>query len=241
VNGRPNNDPEIDALLGAYALDAVDDDERARVDAYLAVNPNARHEVDDLRESAAALALAPHDDVTAPTHLWDRISTTIGDQSRVVTPPRARRRPNAVTILAIAASIAVVVLAGAVVALSGRPTSSGNLAAVYDTTAGRTDARQIALRANGAEVARVVLLPDGTGYLKNESMHALAPGQTYQLWALTGVRSAPTAISAGVLGAHPQIVGFHAPASVHGLGVTVEQSPGVVQSRQPMYAAANFA
>jgi anti-sigma-K factor RskA len=240
VNGRPVDDPEIDALLGAYALDAVDEEERTRVEAYLEANPNARHEVDDLRESAASLALAPHDDLAAPAHLWERISSTIGDEQRVVTPMRARRRPRMAAVLAVAASIAIVVLAASVVALSGRNTTSDNLAAVFDKAATRHDARQIALRSHGAEVARVVLLDDGTGYLKNESMRTLEPAQTYQLWALTGNTAKPTAISAGVLGTHPQIVGFHAPEGLHGLGVTVEQAPGVVQSTQPMYAAATF-
>jgi len=46
VNGPLHNDAEIEALLGAYALDALDEDERARVDAYIAANPRARDEVD---------------------------------------------------------------------------------------------------------------------------------------------------------------------------------------------------
>ena len=41
MNRPTSNDPDLDALLGAYALDALDDDERARVDEYLATNPAA--------------------------------------------------------------------------------------------------------------------------------------------------------------------------------------------------------
>ena len=42
-------------------------------------------------------------------------------------------------------------------------------------------ARQVSLTpSNGAEVARVVLLPDGTGYLKNDGLARLDADHTYQ-------------------------------------------------------------
>ncbi len=48
------NPAEIEALLGAYALDAVTDDERREIEAYLATDPRAREEVAQHREVAAA-------------------------------------------------------------------------------------------------------------------------------------------------------------------------------------------
>jgi anti-sigma factor RsiW len=42
----------IDELLGAYALDALDDDERTLVEHHLAGDANARAEVDRLRAAA---------------------------------------------------------------------------------------------------------------------------------------------------------------------------------------------
>ena len=47
---------DLDELLGAYALDAVDDDERARVEDYLSINPKAAEEVRQHREVATMLA-----------------------------------------------------------------------------------------------------------------------------------------------------------------------------------------
>jgi anti-sigma-K factor RskA len=242
---RPGpNDPELDALLGAYALDALDPDERARVDQYLAVNALARSEVDELRESASSLALAPLDDLTAPSELWDRISSRLADEPRVLTTlqPRARRSlsPLVVGALAAVAAIAIVVLAAQVIVLRGRDTNSaGNLARAFDKAATQQGAREVALApANGAEVARIVLLPDGTGYLKNNGMKPLPPDRTYQLWALTGTADQPIAISAGVLGSSPRTVGFHTSGAVRGFGLTVEKTPGVVSSTQPMYASA---
>jgi Anti-sigma-K factor rskA len=241
---RPGpSDPELDALLGAYALDAVEPDERARVDEYLAANPLARSEVDELRESAASLALAPVDDLSAPAELWDRISSRLADEPRVLTTlePRTRRlSPRVLTGLAAVAAVVIVVLAVQVIVLRARDTNSpGDLAVAFDRAAKQTGAREVALApANGAEVARIVLLADGTGYLKNDRMEPLPPDRTYQLWALSGTGRQPVAISAGVLGPSPRTVGFHTSGAVRGFGLTVEKTPGVVSSTQPMYASA---
>jgi len=244
-SNRPGpNDPELDALLGAYALDAVDPDERARVDEYLAVNPLARGEVDELRESAASLALAPVADLNAPPELWDRISSRLSDEPRVLATLQSRRgrflSPRVMRVLAAVAAVTIVVLAAEVVVLRARDTSSpGNLASAFDKAASQTSAREVALApANGVEVARIVLLQDGTGYLRNDGMKPLPADRTYQLWALSGTGHQPIAISAGVLGRSPRTVGFHISGVVRGFGLTVEKTPGVVSSTQPMYASA---
>lgn len=71
---------ELDELLGAYALDAVDADERHRVEDYLAINPRAAVEVQDHREVATMLAFTGMD---APDHLWAKIQRELDDA-----PPR---------------------------------------------------------------------------------------------------------------------------------------------------------
>jgi anti-sigma-K factor RskA len=251
----PMNDPELDALLGAYALDALDPEERALVEDYVEHNPRARAEVDELRESAAALALSPVDDLRAPDGLWDRISASIAESDEQVAPPvsldelRERRRKLTTrtgALLAVAASIVAVVLAVQVISLSGRlddarEPGAASASAAFERAKSESGARQIALApAEGAEVARIVLLPDGTGYLKNDGMKQLDSQQTYQLWALIGDRDKPTAISAGVLGSDPRAAAFKAAGDVHGFALTIENSPGVVSSQQPAYASATL-
>jgi anti-sigma-K factor RskA len=242
VNGSKANDPELDALLGAYALDALEPDERVRVDEYIAGNAHARDEVDELRESAAALALAPVDDAAAPADLWDRISSSIAEEPAAVTSLESRRRSvrvSAASVLAVAAAILVAVLVTTVVVRGNTASHTGDLAAAFDHATKQPGAREISLTpTNGAEVARVVVLPDGTGYLRNDAMKTLPADLTYQLWALSGDKNHPVAISAGVLGADPHAVGFHLDGPVNGFGVTVEHAPGVAQSTQPMYASA---
>jgi hypothetical protein len=253
----PMNDPELDALLGAYALDALDaldGEERALVEDYLERNPRARAEVDELRESAAALALAPVDDRRAPEGLWDKISASIAEDVEPVpgaaslAEQRAKRRKFATragVVIAVAASIVAVVLAVQVVSLDGQLDDARNpstvAAAAFDRAKTVDGAKQLALAPeSGAEVARVVLLPDGTGYLKNDGMQALADDKTYQLWALAGDPSSPTVISAGVLGADPKAAAFKTAGDVHGFALTIENAPGVVSSDQPAYASATL-
>src|ERR1700709_993672 len=75
---------ELDALLGAYALDAVDDEERREVEQYLSTNPRARAEVDQYQEVAAMLAFSGS---AAPEGVWDRIASAIEGESSSAGPP----------------------------------------------------------------------------------------------------------------------------------------------------------
>ncbi|MFN3254067.1 MAG: anti-sigma factor domain-containing protein [Ilumatobacter sp.] len=70
------SDPHgLDELLGAYALDAVDDDERRRVDDYLRINPKAAREVEQHREVATMLAFTG---MNAPEGVWAKIEQELG-------------------------------------------------------------------------------------------------------------------------------------------------------------------
>jgi anti-sigma-K factor RskA len=253
------NDPELDTLLGAYALDALEPGERARVDAYLATNGRARDEVDELRESAASLALAPVDDATAPPDLWDRITSTIdaedasggtgGEGDDELAARRTRRGMNRarwLSLVTAAAAVVALVLATQVVSLHHRlndaqRTGEQAAAGAFDRAGHAKGARQVAfMQTGGAEVARLVLLPDGSGYLKNDGLVPLDAQHTYQLWALTGTTAKPVAISAGVLGAHPKASAFVTATDVHGFAITVEKTPGVGQSSQIPVASATI-
>lgn len=125
---------ELDELLGVYALDAVDPDERAAIDAWLARSPNARREADELRE-AATMLLQGGDE--PPADLWARIAARLGDGTAGDVPPLrwvvvdsgvrrgARRQPEAAGVgrarppwlvaAAAAVAVTVAVAVGAVV------------------------------------------------------------------------------------------------------------------------------
>jgi len=246
---------ELDSLLGAYALDALDPADRARVDAYLGRNAAARGEVDEMRETAAALALLPDTPMEAPPELWARISETIASdraQAGTAAPDdgphdelaaRRAKRARWIAPVAAAAAIVVVVLAVQIVALRDRNDAPGSgpkaMAAAYDRARDVDGAREVGLQSSdGATLARVVLLPDGTGYLRGDDLQPLSSDETYQLWALTGPKDDPVAISAGVLGPDPRAVAFRASGPVNGFAVTVEDAGGVVSSQQQPVASA---
>jgi anti-sigma-K factor RskA len=238
---RPN-EPELDALLGAYALDALDGDERARVEDYIAANPTARAEVDEMRETAATLALTPGEniDMSAPPELWDRIATTIASEPRdELAARRARKRPNWSTALLVAAAAIVVVLAVNVVVLQRRANDNTTASAAFNRATHAHGAQQLSFAANGTKVAKAVVLPDGSGFLSNVAMTPLASDKTYQLWAVTGDPQHPTMISAGVIGANPRTIGFHVNGPVHGIAISVENAGGAVQPSQ-VYSSATL-
>lgn len=257
----PGATEELDSLLGAYALDALDASDRERVDSYLARDASARAEVDELRETAASLALMPASPLDAPSELWDRIAGTIAEDHeadvRTATRTRAdelaarrarRKRPTWIRPVAAAAAVVVLLALGAqVVSLHGQLDRAHELgpsamAAAYDHATKVDGALQVGLTGkSGTTVARVVLLPDGTGYLRGDHLDPLPANETYQLWAVTGNPDRPVTVSAGVLGSDPRAVPFRASGPVRAFAVTVEREGGVVKSAQTPIAQAAIA
>ncbi len=95
---RPANHEEINALLGAYALDAVEPDEADLVSRHLVTCPRCRAEVQEHREVAGLLGYAGQE---APPGLWDRIAASMQEAPpalllhRVGPPPGAVSSPGA--------------------------------------------------------------------------------------------------------------------------------------------------
>ena len=80
----PRPDTELDELLGAYALDALDGREREEVEQYLERSPRARDEVAHHLEVASFLGNIGGE---APLDLWDRIEAQLTDRISVNVPP----------------------------------------------------------------------------------------------------------------------------------------------------------
>ena len=82
---------EVAELLGAYALDAVEGDERDAVDRHLNECPRCRAEVADHRTVASFLGSAGG---RAPDGLWDRIAGTLEEAPPEAHPSRAEPAPR---------------------------------------------------------------------------------------------------------------------------------------------------
>jgi hypothetical protein len=228
-------DDALDELLGAYALDAVDDLERRRLDEYLVANPAAREEVDEHRTVAALLAAGPE---APPAGLWDRIARSLDDAAPApgprlagVLPPPRRRRWGAVLGVAAAAVVAVVAavaITAAVVGDEPGPSSSAALAAAYEDARQAPGSRLATLVGEDQPfTADAVVLADGTGFLAADALPVLPETETWQLW---GVYGDDDVISLGVLGNRPGLQTFSAHDGVLTLVVTRELAGGVVSS-----------
>ena len=240
---------ELDDLLGAFALDAVDDSEREQVEQYLRQRPHARALVDEYRETAASLAYA---DTEAPAGLWERIAERLAEQPpapEAGAPPvplRPRRRAS-ISRLAIAAAAAVtVIVVGALIVKVvqqddrisdlARDTERGSLLDAADSASRDPSATKVRLSApDGSLSARLVYLPNGDGFVVQSNLAPLSSNLVYQLWAVVDGPSGRT-ISAGVLGSDPDVTAFRVRAPVAGFAITEERSPGAVSPENPPVA-----
>jgi anti-sigma factor RsiW len=228
---------EIEELLGGYAVNALDSRERAVVEQHLDNCPDCRREVSQHHEVAALLV----PDGPPPDGLWDRIAETLEatppplELSSVVSLDRRRRRGLRILAAATAVAAAAIGVLGFRLVDQGRQLDSlqsamtqdalqrAALSAIANTAASKIDLRS----SDRVASAQIALLPDGRGYLLADSLPALAPDRTYQLWALVdGER-----ISAGTLGTRPTVAAFHVSGPVTGFAVTDETAGGVVASK----------
>jgi anti-sigma factor RsiW len=233
---------EMQELLAAYALDAVEGEEGQAVELHLRECPRCRAEVVEHRETACLLA-GGH--APAPVDIWDSIAALLDEEQRPAAPisimsktPAWRRRTR----------VAVASMAAAAIALLGvrvveqdrrldqvqgevgdRTLLSSALAAQA-----RPDARQVDLRSgDGPVLARAVITPEGTGFVWSDGLPEVASDRTYQLWAVVEGKT----ISAGVLGADPGVVPFPMAGDVMGLAITEEPAGGVVSTTNQPVAA----
>jgi hypothetical protein len=228
---------EAAELLGAFALDAVDDAEREALEEHVRECDRCRREVDQHREVAALLA---HDVGRPPQGLWDRIAGELEEPPPAplvapVVPFGPVRRQMRIRVAAVAASVAAAVLiAGLSVRVvddrrrldaMARVAHEGDLHRVMNAALADPRARKVELRSpDGRRSAEAVVMPDGTGYLVSTELPPVPDDQTYQLWALVGDRK----VSAGVLGSTPRPSPFTVDGELSGLAITVETAGGAV-------------
>lgn len=253
--GNPMSDDDrgdlhgLDELLGAYALDAVDDDERQRVESYLAINPRAAAEVQDHREVATMLA---YNGMDAPAGVWDRIESEIGmvasppppgpELARVMAFPQPTAGSNvsdrgrnwsAATPWALGVAAASLLLVGAVGVFSLRDDGAGDpIEMAYSSALDDRDSVTTELVADGSDAsAQGVIDQDGHGYLLATDLPTLPAGETYQLWGVLG--GTGDVVSIGILGPNPELETFTIEGVVDALAITIEQAPGVISDGNP--------
>ena len=185
---------ELRELLGAYALDALDPDERAQVDELLLTDASARAELHELEHAAAWLG---HASLRPPESAWRAIAAGMADDGADVATPvapeppsdrRGPRPPQWAPRWLVAAAIVVVLLFGTagVIALVGGSTSSPSPSSAFQAAEQNPKARTVILRSTDSRYsAPVAVLPDDVGYLSSAAMPTAAAGRDLQLWSIT--------------------------------------------------------
>lgn len=234
---------EMDELLGAYALDAVSDEERRAIDDYLLANPRARAEVQEHREVATMLAWSGMD---APDGLWDRIAGSINGptvapsselgQVLAIRPSKRASWTRTIGSWAVATAAAATIAVVAV-KVSGDDKTTSVAVDQHELIVDNPRSVQAELTSSvdsGLKV-RAFIDPDGNGFLAASSLPDLDPSRTYQLWGQ--LEGGSDLISLGVLGAAPQSPDFTVKGKVVLLAITEEVEGGVVSSSNPVVVA----
>lgn len=221
----------IHDLAGAYALDALDDLERARFEQHLAKCPTCQADVAEFRQTAAHLGRSVAE--APPPALRASVLAAIGETrqerpavAHVTTGP-ARRWVTAVA--AVAAALVIGVLSVQLIDTRGRLSDTESLAAVMSAA----DATTVPLHGEGGD-GRMVWSPSlGRSVLVVDGLPDIADDRAFQLWYVVDDEQIP----AGVYHADGHRIVAEAgdmPEGIDVIGITEEDGEGSDVPTGPM-------
>ena len=198
----PMDDKSFEDLKDAYALGALPDDERATVEAYLALHPERQAEIDDMVSIAGLLALAPPEQ-EPPADLRRRLMQVVESEA---VQPRAAESPSsswfgwleglrnvalgAAAVLVVGLLSWNVLLQGDVQDLRGQVEEARSANEAQQT-------REIALDGTWAEQgarAEVTALKDDRAILVVEDMPSMPEDRTGQVWVIHDDKPLPSGL-----------------------------------------------
>ena len=225
----------IHELTAAYALDALDPEERIEYETHLRDCAACQDELASLASVTEALAVAASGPTPRP-ELRDRVLEAARAEPQTVVPLESRRRralPVAAAVAAVAAAAALAIglwasqlsgdLDDARTALEQQQRAAAVLA--------DPDARTIAL-ATGE--GRLVVDPDGQAVLQLAGLGAAPAGKTYEMWVVEGDAPLPAGLFAGQ--GHAELVDGTVDAG-DVVAVTIEDEGGAETPTLPLVVA----
>ena len=228
---------DIHALSGAYAVDALDDQERDAFERHLAGCGACRAEVDSLREAAASLGDTVS--LTPPAHLRNAVLDNIV-KVRPLPPvvPIGKRRGGLRVVLS-SSLVAAAAVALLVVWIQPRTsTPAGNLSAADQIVRADDTVKVSQHLPGGATVVWYRSAHLNRAAVRITDLPNAATGKTYELWLQSrdGVMH-----PAGLLRGGNQLVALKGGArSAVGAGLTVEPAGGSTKPTLPAVTVAGF-
>ena len=178
-------DAEAHELIAGYALDALDEADRARAKELLATSEEAREELRSLTDVAAAMATATAGPAPRP-ELRGRILESARAEPQNVVSLDERRRSRLVPVLGVAAALAA--CAALAAGLWGASVSSDLDEARSALARERAAAAVLAHPASESSLTgaagRLVVGADGDAVLVVSGVPPVPAGKTYQVWVI---------------------------------------------------------
>ncbi|QDO87565.1 anti-sigma factor [Ornithinimicrobium ciconiae] len=228
------SDASLHDLAAAYALDAVDDAERAAFEAHLPTCPPCREEVASFSDVAEGLSADLS--ATPPPSLREQVLTQIavtpqdnptpGAVSDELAGRRAGRHRGAggVRGWVLAAAVAAAVAIGAVAVTQWTQDSVDPAVVAVQEVLDAPDAVRSTESVDGARVTVVTAYSLDRSVLLTQDLAGAPPGQDYQLWF---VDQDGAAVSAGLLPTGTdQFLLEGDPSDAIALGITLEPTGG---------------
>jgi len=235
---------QVHTLIGAYALDAVDDDEREMVERHLTDCASCREELREFR--ATAVRLADYVMVEPPERLRTAILGRI-NRTRQSAPSSSRSAAEILQPRRIAPWRRALVAVGVimVVALTSGLVTFSLMRSQVDDQRNQLTQMEAVLTAEDAQFSRQ--LADGGGEVSMVSsleldqavvilsgLQQIALDQAYQLWLVTGDQPVSVGVIEAGHNSAMQLVTDLAGADI--LGVTTEPAGGSQVPTTPMLA-----
>jgi len=226
---------DIHTLVGAYALDAVDDLERARFDRHLATCPSCADEVAELRATAGRLADLT--EVPPPARLRAAVLAEVartpqarGGRAPVRGEAARWRRWTAVAVAA--GIIAVGAAAGTYAVQNQRVHDAQVQAAQVSSILEAPDAVMYSADMAGGRVTVVVSAALDKGVALVKGLPDPGTGNAYQLWVIRGDNPRSAGILAAGTGAGTRVFGDVRGAGA--FGVSHERAAGATTPTTPL-------
>lgn len=244
---------EFHALSGSYAIDALDDIERAQFERHLSDCAECQAEVNEFRQTAALLSADALS--AAPAGLRDRLLAEIATvrplppqierpqvsslRSDRVGGHRAERRSPWSTLVAAAAAVVLLGAGGTVIWNEFAPEETQNLSAT-DQVLQAADAQEATVDLlDGAEATLVRSETLGQAVLITQALPAAPSGKAYQMWLLTDGTS-PSSAGMMAAAANQTILLKGDAAKATAAAITIEPIGGSSQPTSEPIALIDF-